>query len=89
MRITLTLDGDVAGKLREIARRSGRSFGAVVNDALRAGLEAGRSPVASRPYRLKPVSMGQPIGGHDLDKSLALAGRLEDGELVRKLLPGR
>ena len=86
MRTALTLEDDVAGKLREIACLSGRSFGAVVNDALRAGIGASRFPDASEPCRPKPVSMNQPIGGHDLDRSLALANRLEDGELVRKLL---
>lgn len=86
MRTTLTLDDDIAKKLRDIAHLSGRSFKAVVNDALRAGIEAGRIADVSRPYRLKPVSMGQPIGGQDLDKALALADRLEDGELTRKLL---
>ena len=38
MRTTLTLDEDVAAKLRAEARRSGRSFRDVVNDAIRRGL---------------------------------------------------
>ena len=52
---------------------------------------AGRSPEAvveetSRPpSRCEPVSMGDVVGDHDLDKALELAARLEDEEIVRKL----
>lgn len=50
MRTTLTLDDDVAVKLRAAARR--RPFRVVVNEALRAGLAALERPTARRePYR--------------------------------------
>jgi len=39
MRTTLTLDDDVAEKLRTVAHQTRRSFKQVVNDALRTGLE--------------------------------------------------
>jgi Ribbon-helix-helix protein, copG family len=55
-RTTLTLDDDVAAKLDREARRTGRPYRAVVNDALRRGLEAAASPVA--PY----VVEAQPLG---------------------------
>jgi len=42
VRITLTLDDDVAAKLRSEARGSGRPFRDVVNDSIRRGF-------ASRP----------------------------------------
>jgi hypothetical protein len=55
MRTTLTLDEDVAAKLRREARRSGRPFREVVNDAIRRGLatlqpapKAGRFTVSTR-----------------------------------------
>jgi hypothetical protein len=38
MRTTITLDDDVAAKLQSKARKSGRAFKVVVNDALRKGL---------------------------------------------------
>lgn len=38
MRTTLTLDEDVSAKLKAEARRSGRSFKATVNEALRRAL---------------------------------------------------
>jgi hypothetical protein len=55
MRTTLTLDDDVAAKLREESRRTGRSFKEVVNSRLRLALtqrqRTARSPfvVAARP----------------------------------------
>ena len=38
MRTTLTIEDGIAAQLREIVHRSGKSFKAVVNDALRAGI---------------------------------------------------
>ncbi len=38
MRTTITLDEDVAAKLRAAARKSGRPFKQVVNEAIRTGL---------------------------------------------------
>ena len=56
MRTTLTLDDDVAAKLKTTARKSGRAFRDVVNDALRRGLvkdrEAVRTPFTVEPRRL-------------------------------------
>lgn len=43
VRTTLTLDDDVAAKLKATARRSGRGFREVVNETLRRGLMAERS----------------------------------------------
>lgn len=40
MRTTLTLEADVARKLKELARRQGQSFKAVVNEAIRRGLSS-------------------------------------------------
>jgi len=39
MRTTLTLDEDVAKRLKAAARKSGKSFKEIVNAALRNGLE--------------------------------------------------
>lgn len=57
-------------------------FKVALNDALRAGLGAGGG--WARPYRAPVYELGvRP--GVDLDKALALAGDLEDAEIVRKL----
>lgn len=81
MRTTLTLDPDVATKLRARARELGLPFKQVVNEALRRGLGAGP---ARRPYRIA----ARPLGarpGVDLDRALALAAGLEDAALVDEL----
>lgn len=56
-RTTLTLDDDVAAKIAAEARRSARPFRAVVNDALRAGLEdRARRPL--KPFKVRASNMG-------------------------------
>lgn len=85
MRTTLTLEDDLAHALKEQAFRTGRSFKAVVNEALRAGLRAGEALPKPRRYRLKPASLGGLRPGVDLDKALRQADSLEDREIARKL----
>jgi hypothetical protein len=85
MRTTLTIDERLARDLKEIARRSGKTFKQVVNETLHAGLRAQKKPPKARRYRLKPASLGQPLPGIDLDKALQLADALEDVEIARKL----
>jgi hypothetical protein len=54
MRTTLTLDDDVAAKLRELAHRRRMPFREVVNSVLRRGLvtqESGDRP--GRPFRVE------------------------------------
>jgi plasmid stability protein len=59
MRTTLTLDDDVAHELRQRARRSGATFKAVVNEAIRAGLQADRRPSIRRSrFTIAPRSGG-------------------------------
>jgi hypothetical protein len=86
MRTTVTLDQDVAAKLREVARERGLSFKTAINEAIRLGLNGG-APAARR-YRMPTASLGvRP--GVDLDKALTLAGELEDAEILRKLELGK
>lgn len=85
MRTTLTIEERLARALKEISHRSGKPFKQVVNETLHAGLSAQRTPPRIRRYRLKPVSLGQPLRGIDLDKALQLADSIEDVEIARKL----
>jgi hypothetical protein len=82
MRTTVTLDPDVAAKLRALARERGISFKEALNTSVRRGLSPGRG--AARPYRVptRPLGLRE---GVDLDKAARTAGELEDAELVRKL----
>lgn len=44
MRTTLTLEDDLARRLKKIARRMDKSFKAVVNETIRKGLSLGEPP---------------------------------------------
>ena len=83
MRTTLTLDDDVAAKLRAEARKSGRSFKETVNQVLRLGLHTGE----------KPASKSNGNNGHstlraregDLDVLLAAMKSAKDGDFTVRL----
>jgi hypothetical protein len=67
MRTTLTLDDDVAAKLKAESRRAGRSFREIVNKTLRTGL-AGRQPRGPRePFKIEARDMGLLKPGLSLD----------------------
>jgi hypothetical protein len=87
MRTTVTLDPDVAAKLKEETRRRGVSFKEALNSSVRRGLERGEAK--PRPYRLPPAQRMGARPGVDLDKALRLAGELEDAETIRKLQLGK
>lgn len=82
MRTTVTLDADVAARLKAVARARGISFKQALNTAVRAGLGGDRR--AARSFK----QYAQPMGlrpGFNLDKALQLAGGLEDEEIARRL----
>jgi hypothetical protein len=54
----LTLDDDVAAKLRSEARRSGEPFKQVVNRLLRIGLHARAQSKALPPFKVKARDLG-------------------------------
>ena len=58
MRTTLTLDEDVAAKLRAEARRTGLTFKQVVNSLLRLGLNMRARPTALAPFKVKAKPLG-------------------------------
>jgi hypothetical protein len=83
MRTTVTLDPDVAAKLKQTARERGVSFKSALNDSVRAGLAAG-APANMKRFRMQTAPLGvRP--GVNLDKALTLAGEMEDAETMRKL----
>ncbi len=85
MRTTLTIDDKTARALKDIAHRSGKTYKQVVNETLQTGLSANNIRDMAKPYRLKPVSMGEVTGSYNLTKALALADYLEEEEIARKL----
>jgi hypothetical protein len=58
MRTTLTLDDDVAARLRAEARRTGKPFKTVVNERLRMALLQGAATKELKPYKIEPYAMG-------------------------------
>jgi hypothetical protein len=62
MRLTLTIDDDIAVELKRLRRRRDASLKTVVNDTLRSGLRAAEAPPKPRkPYRIKTYDMGEPL----------------------------
>ena len=75
MRTTLTIDDDVAAKLKAAAKD--RPFRTVVNEALRAGLKALEKRVAPRkPYRTRGFDLGPSLVG-SLDNVEEVLSRVE------------
>lgn len=84
MRTTLTLDPDVAERLRQETRRTGKPFKQAVNDALRAGLGVQRPPKPAKRFVVKAYDLGvRP--GVDLDRINQLVDELEAAEVANKL----
>jgi hypothetical protein len=76
IRTTVTLDEDVAERLKQEARSRGLPFRQVLNDVLRSGLLAARVPSQAPPFVIKPKRMGT-RPGINYDNTAAL---LEIGE---------
>jgi hypothetical protein len=82
VRTTVTLDPDLAVRLKDVARQRRISFRAAINGAIRAGLAT--EIEAKRTYREKSRDLGvQP--GIDVRKALRLAAMLEDEATIQKL----
>jgi hypothetical protein len=62
VRTTLTLDEDVAAKLKTEARKSGRPFKQVVNETLREGLFRPKSGKKLPPFKVKARNLGLRAG---------------------------
>jgi hypothetical protein len=83
MRSTVRIEDDLMEELRRRAQREKSSLTRTLNGAVRAGLRALSGSKERRTYREKPVAMGTPSVA--LDKALALAGQMEDEEVLREL----
>lgn len=82
MRTTLTLDDDVAAKLRTESQRAGRPLREIVNETLRRGLESRRAAARQRPFRVTARDLGNLKPGLCLDNIAALIEQVE-GSLHR------
>lgn len=77
MRTTLTLDEDVAAKLRSEMRRTGKTFRETVNACLRRGLLSRRPAEVKPVFRIRPRDLGRLQPGLDLDNVGDLLERIE------------
>lgn len=79
VRTTLTLDEDLAAKLKAEARKTGRPFKETVNACLRAGLSMRKPAQKTQPFQVRPHDMGiHP--GVSFDKVSALLDQIEGAE---------
>jgi hypothetical protein len=62
VRTTLTLDDDLAAKLRAEARRSGEPFKQIVNRVLRTGLNVRSLASSVPPFKVKARPLGLRAG---------------------------
>ncbi|MGH8554998.1 MAG: DUF2191 domain-containing protein [Gammaproteobacteria bacterium] len=81
MRTTLTLDDDVAAKLKAESRRAGRPFGDIVNETLRRGL-ANRRVTSRQAFKVTARDLGSLLPGLSLDNVAELIEQVE-GSLHR------
>ena len=77
MRTTLTLDEDVAAKLKAETRKTGRPFREIVNESIRRGLAAPRPAVGRRPFRVAARDLGALRPGLSLDNIGELLDSIE------------
>ena len=77
MRTTLTLDEDVAAKLKSLARRSGRAFREVVNETLRRGLAGSLHPPARHTFKVEARDLGRRRPGLNMDNIGELLDQVE------------
>ena len=82
MRTTLTLDDDVAVKLKTESQRAGRPFREIVNETLRRGLERRRATAQRRAFKVTARDLGNLKPGLSLDNIAELVEHVE-GSLHR------
>jgi len=58
MRTTVTLEPDVAAKLKKLAQRRGSSFKATLDEVLRRGLAAQERAATQKPFVVEPHAGG-------------------------------
>ncbi|MCC6474576.1 MAG: DUF2191 domain-containing protein [Burkholderiales bacterium] len=77
MRTTLTLDDDVAAKLKAESRRAGLPFREVVNETLRRGLAVRRIAGTRQAFTVAARDLGRLKPGLSLDNVAELIEQVE------------
>ena len=84
MRTRLTLERDVAERLKAEMSRTGKGLKATIHEALRRGLGMTAKQLCPEPFRVEPHDFGL-NPGIDRDRMNQLADDLEAEEVARKL----
>jgi hypothetical protein len=82
MRTTLTLDDDLAAKLKAESRRADRPFREIVNETLRRGLASRRLTAQRQAFKITARDLGDLKPGLSLDNVAELVEHVE-GSLHR------
>jgi hypothetical protein len=82
VRTTLTLDDDVAAKLKAESRRAGRPFREIVNETLRRGLASRRVTAQRKTFKIWTRDLGDLKPGLSLERVAELIEHVE-GSLHR------
>jgi plasmid stability protein len=81
MRTTIRIDDELYREVKAKAARSGRTVAAVLEDAVRRGLNPSEQRASSR-YRVRPTGRGGLLPGVDLSSNAAVAEVLDEGVSV-------
>ena len=68
MRTTITLDDDIAERLRGVLKEAGIGLKEAVNMTLRLGFEARRARKRTAPYSAPVFNLGRTMPGIDIDR---------------------
>ena len=85
MRTTVTIDDDVAQRLRDAMHRRRTNFKEALNTALRRGLVDASGPPARKRFVVKGPFLGRVQPGIDPAGFNKLADQLEDEAILAKL----
>lgn len=78
VRTTIRIDDELYREVKERAARSGRSVGAVLEDAVRIGLKPRETPAVGDRFSVRASGTGGLVGGVDLSSNAAVREALDD-----------
>lgn len=84
MRTTIRIDDDLYREVKARAARSGRTVAAVLEDAVRRGLNPPEKRIV-KPYAVRPIGAGGVRPGVDLSSNSALLETMDESASVDAL----
>jgi hypothetical protein len=84
VRTTIRIDDDLYREVKAIAARAGRTVAAVLEDAVRRGLDVSEARTRQR-YAVRPTGTGGLRPGVDLSSNAAVGEILDEGASIDAL----